>query len=740
MRWLSLFFFLSGFPALIYQIIWQRALFGVFGSNIEAVTLVVSAFMLGLGLGSYVGGRLSASPRFNPLLLFALFEGAIAVFGFFSLDLIATVGSMTIGVGLAGTFAAAFLTVLIPTFLMGATLPLLVTWLVRLDGQVGRSVGLLYSLNTWGSAAACFLGALLVFGMLGMQGAVYLSAAINAAVGTGALLLLMSSRSQGRDGDESSPADPIAPTETRSATPALSMPLALALVALSGFVSLSFEIVWTRAFYLAFEGRAFAFPLVLGLFLAGLAFGAGQVRTRGDKFREALDRNGLLPFVLLLLAASVIAYAVLPAMVRLGLPGFGIGAALIVASAACFGAILPLVSDAAIAAGRDSGRKVSHLYLANIAGSTIGTVATGLVLLDQLSLHGVAAALLTVGILASSAMLVRHFLAGRALPRPLVLAVAASPVLVVAAPLLHEGLYETLQFKQDRPANYNFARIEETRSGVVTITDGNVVFGSGVYDGRAEIDLVSDRNGLFRVTAIAAVHDAPKEVLVIGLSAAAWTQILVNLPGVEKITAVEINPGYLSLIRHYPDLRSVLDNPKIDIVIDDGRRWLRANPERKFDVIVANTTFHWRAGASNLLSMEYLDLIRGHLKPDGLYFFNSTSSDMAQKTAAMAFPHAARLEHFVFTGERPIAFDKARWLAALESLEVDGRDLLDFDVAPHRNRAREIVALADSIGPLNREDELSPALEFRDSILQRTGHLPVITDDNMGAEWPVPSF
>jgi spermidine synthase len=112
----------------------------------------------------------------------------------------------------------------------------------------------------------------------------------------------------------------------------------------------------------------------------------------------------------------------------------------------------------------------------------------------------------------------------------------------------------------------------------------------------------------------------------IGLSSGSWATVVANHPGVTRLTVIEINPGYLGLIRQYPDVAGLLTNPKVEIHIDDGRRWLTRNADRKFDAVLANTTFHWRSNASNLLSVEFLELIRSHLNPGGFYFYNTTDS------------------------------------------------------------------------------------------------------------------
>jgi hypothetical protein len=180
--WIYLVFFLSGFAALLYQVVWQRALFAIYGINIESVTMVVTAFMLGLGLGSIAGGSISKNPKRPVLLLFSLVELGIGLFGIVSLRVFHAVGDVTLGMSALGTFAVTFLLVLFPTLLMGSTLPLLVAHLVRSSGNVGKSVGTLYFVNTLGSAFASAAAVLYVMGHAGQAGSVRVAAALNITV------------------------------------------------------------------------------------------------------------------------------------------------------------------------------------------------------------------------------------------------------------------------------------------------------------------------------------------------------------------------------------------------------------------------------------------------------------------------------------------------------------------------------------------------------------------------------
>jgi predicted membrane-bound spermidine synthase len=187
-------FLVSGFAALLYQIVWQRSLFAIYGINVEAVTVVVTAFMVGLGVGSLVGGAVSRDPRRPALALFGLVELAIGAFGLVSLPLLGWVGARTLQLSFAATALVTFLVVLVPTLLMGSTLPLLTAHLVRRSHNVGRSLGRLYCVNTLGSSLAALAAVMFLMGALGQRGVVTLAAALNLLVGAGALALHVAGR------------------------------------------------------------------------------------------------------------------------------------------------------------------------------------------------------------------------------------------------------------------------------------------------------------------------------------------------------------------------------------------------------------------------------------------------------------------------------------------------------------------------------------------------------------------
>lgn len=191
---LVLLFLVSGAAALIYQVCWQRLLFESIGTDIDSVTVIVSTFMLGLGLGALAGGEVVDRYPQRTLELFALIELATGVFGAFSAPLIHLVSAATVRGSLATIAVANFALLLIPTTLMGATLPILVTHVMRAYRNLGVSVGTLYCVNTLGAALGAAGTGFGVLYYLGLGSTIYIAVALNVTVSAGAWLALRKQR------------------------------------------------------------------------------------------------------------------------------------------------------------------------------------------------------------------------------------------------------------------------------------------------------------------------------------------------------------------------------------------------------------------------------------------------------------------------------------------------------------------------------------------------------------------
>ena len=506
-RWtrvLCVLFFFSGFPALIYQLTWQRALFRVFGVNVESVTIVVTAFLLGLGLGSLVGGWLSQRRNVPLLPLLAAIELMTGAFGLASLRIFDFVGDLTIGLPLAVMAAAALAVVIVPTLLMGATLPLLVGHLARRSGHVGSAVGLLYYVNTLGAGAACLACMALLFPFLGMQGAVYVAVAINGRRGGGALAVHWRDRG-----------DPITPRRRRPqywpASPGA--PPLLSLAAAGGFVALSYEIFFFRTVSYATGSSSSAFAATLSAFLIGLASGSRQAgencsvdagwrhAPRVGRPDEGQSRRPSVP-------AAARALGLARSRHRRcghsdGLPG-----------GSFLGRAAPLSGRARRRRGRPCRHAHRLLYLANILGSAAGSIITGFVLMEHLGLVGIGTALVVAGLVCAVLLI-----GALSMPRPEKFCEPAGAMgrSRCSRSRRSTNVLENLQWK-GAPSAMPLVQVVENRSGIIAVTADGIVFGNGMYDGHFNTDLMHDTNGIVRPYALSLFHPAPRDVLMIGLA------------------------------------------------------------------------------------------------------------------------------------------------------------------------------------------------------------------------------
>ena len=412
----------------------------------------------------------------------------------------------------------------------------------------------------------------------------------------------------------------------------------------------------------------------------------------------------------------------------------GLALLVIYVQAKFWGAAFPSIAHLAIAADAGAGLRTAQLYLANILGSALGSVLTGFILMEYLGLVPLAWVLGVLGVAVAIWLAVSTGAAHGAGLLPM-----GVPGLLAVTALLATGLtqrpHEALQFRRwGAPA---FAAVVENRSGIITAADDGTVYGNGVYDGKFNTNLIKDTNGIVRPFALSLFHPQPKRILMIGLASGSWAQVLANHPQLESLTIVEINKGYQSIIADQPEVASMLKHPKVRVVTDDGRRWLRSNGEASFDAIVANATYHFRSNATNLLSQEFLELAKLHLKPGGLLFFNTTDSSRVQKTACTVFAHGARFMNHMVVSNQPIDWNFSRWQASLVRHRIDGRPVIDTAQSADRNRLAELMLLESHLqvaGDAASKDSIEPCTE----VLSRTQGQMLITDDNMGTEWRYP--
>lgn len=721
--YIAALFLVSGFAALIYQVVWQRILFTSFGVNSESVTVIVSVFMFGLGVGALVGGYVQQRMPTYLLHLFLFLELAIGAFGVFSLDAIRVISNMAGATSTSHLVFWVYAVLALPTLLMGATLPILVAFLQPRLRNMGRSVALLYAFNTIGSAIAAWGTVQVLFVLVGLQASVWIAAACNATV---ALLLYRASRRLQALPPAGAAAADQAATQAATGAQPVRLPYAFVFAAMAGigYVSLSQEILWFRVLGFVTANRPQVFGQLLAAFLVGIALGALKAKSICEKAND--------PFRFLLyslLAALTVFYLTVPLMsylgVWLGREGVvNLAYIAIIVTAACSGITFPLLVQLGTAGRANGGSTLSMawLYCANIMGATLGPLLTGFVLLDTFDIEGNVVILSVLTLILLAALLV-------AVPAPAARkwkVGGAALMLLLCAVTVHGVLYkghmESLQFA-DRggPA---FKHIVQNRGGIIAVLPGtdDVMFGNGIYDGQFNTDPVGHTNGIDRTYMVAAMHRKPGRVLEIGFSTGSWAHVLASYGPLESLTVVEINPGYPAITSHYPDSASALANPKVKLVFDDARRWLRNHPHEKFDFIVMNNTFHWRSNSTNLLSREFYEMCRRHLKPGGVVYNNTTGNDHIIYTAAHVFAHVTQYGSFVAASDAPFDMTVGERRANLARfVGVDGVPVFER-TARHKAMLEKLAA--------------TPLREIRDKILARKD-LMVVTDDNMAVEYKV---
>ncbi len=706
-------FFISGFAALIYQVVWQRVLFTTFGINIESVTVIVSVFMFGLGMGALAGGLVQKRYPERLLEWFVAIEIAIGIFGVCSIPLIRAAGALAPHDSLPALIGVVYALLALPTMLMGATLPLLVGYLQRHFGNIGKTVGKLYAYNTFGSALAAFFTVNLLFITLGQQGTLVVAGLCNVLV---ALWVWALCKRAGKLSEAPMPA------QESAGHAKLPYGMALALSAAVGYASLSLEILWFRVIGLISGGKPQIFGLLLTVFLAGIAAGSLKAKQWSESGRD-MHRFMTRSLVWLMVSAYVsLALAGLIAQLA-GKPAGLLAAYAATGLLAYFsGGIFPALCHMGISprSSHKPGMEVAKLYFCNIAGATIGSLLTGFVLLEYFSLTqnmAIVCVLLAATLFAWMIYAYKPKLLSRAL------AVAMATIALVLHPSLHGRILESLSGLTTASA-YKYTH--ENRSGIITIEadpEGDKIYGSGAYDGRFNIDPVEDHNGIFRVYMLAALHPNPQRILQMGMSGGAAVRVLSMYKPAREVVTIEINPGYAAVLSHYPDIVPILNHPKVRLEKDDARRWLNRHPDERFDVITMNTMYFWRSNATNLLSREFLELCKRHLNPGGVLYYNSTGADDSHYTAAHVFKHVVKYTNFVAASDTPFTVShEQRRENLLQFVDEQGNAV--FKKADKR--------YAQVLDALSKEE----LVDTRDTLLAGDG-LWLITDDNMASEYRI---
>ena len=751
-------FALSGATGLVYEVVWVRMLGLVFGHTVPAVTTVLVAFMAGLGGGALLAGRV-ADRIARPFRVYALLElaiGATAVVVTL-LTPVAEAAYVRVFPSLAawplaysaGRFALVFVLLLVPTTLMGATLPVLTRAFAGDARHAGFRVGALYALNTAGAVAGTALAGYGLLPWLGMRATVIVTAVANVLIGL--LVVRLDRRADGAAADATDafvPLDlPLAPTaaDTRTRT------LALAGLAVSGAAAMAYEIAWTRGLALVIGSSTYAFTAMLVSFLTGIALGSA-VAARLTRDRRVDPAT----FGLVQVGAGAAALAILPAFDRLPdvlartfsvsmAPGFVLavqlllGIAAMIVPAGLLGAAFPC-AVALLAATRDRiGRDVGTLYAANTAGAIAGTAAAGFLLIPMIGAHAtvktavvanlvVGAAALTAGLRAGT----RRGVVGATLAVVTLACVfvvpAWNPAVMASGVAVYGHVYRGLAGRLDVAETQGDSAVvfyEDGVSATVTVHQRGVerfMRINGKTDASSGRDM---RTQLMLGHLPLLVHPDARSALVIGLGSGVTASAVARHP-VTRVEVVEIEPAVVRASRFFErENRGVLGDPRVRLTIGDARNVLLAGGHR-YDVIVSEPSNPWIGGIATLYSAEFYALARSRLAPGGVmvqwvqgYGIAPEDLRMIVRTFRSAFPATTiwypnvRGDYLLVGRDAPRPLDLARLRVTWDTTagvraEVGG-------ASPYAVLAHFVLSEADAAryagdGPLNTDDRLP--LEF----------------------------
>ncbi len=664
-----LLFFASGISGLIYEVVWLRILSRVIGVTTYATSVTLAAFMAGLAIGSFMFGKF-IDKRKDQLRIYALLQLAVAVTAvlvppilkiaipFYKHVYIMSHENTTLIAILK--LIVSFISLLIPATLMGGTLPVLTSYLVKREGLFGKNFSLLYGINTLGAVLGVVLSGFVTLGALGEWNTIFIGVLINIIVGALALLLYNNTVKFIEEDKAVVQADtPISPYSD------FVRKVVLISILISGFTALAYEVIWTRQLILFLETSIYAFSGMLAVFLAGIAIGSIIMNKYLDGLKAPLIVFGTLELIigiLSILNLHLFAFLDNNLLSKLLSP-----VVLVFPLTFFFGAIFPLASLCYAKSINRSGFSVGAVYGFNTIGNVAGSILTGFLFI---SLLGSSRTIILLGFLNVAIGLTLLWLEPNRSSRfkmvyllVIPIAISFSLGLIGKDPFL--GVIEKRIQMMGAEEGYKIFHNKETVEGTVTayaIGQNKIIS----VNGYGQSVLCTETKIITHLPVMLAKE--PKKLLIIcfGLGTTARSACIYD--GLD-ITTVELVPEEYKCFKYFhDDAEEILRQKKFHPVAGDGRNYLLLSPE-KYDIISIDPSPPiYAAGTVNLYSQEFLLLCKEHLTKDGamcLWFPGGPEDDSKAiiKTFYSIFPNMS-----LWLGPRKWGF---YMIGTLTKIEID---------------------------------------------------------------------
>ena len=640
---LLLCFFVSGTTGLLYEVVWIRLAGTVIGNTTYAIGTVVGVFMGGLALGAWIGGR--AADRRSGAKLLALYgalEVAIAVSALavpillsaseplFRMLWHALAGAGTIYATSRALLMAVVL--IVPTTLMGATLPILTRYLAGSSETAAREAGRAYSVNTFGGVAGTLAAGFFLIPVLGLQMTTFGAVAANAAIGA---ICLVAARGRTGNVQPTLPPSPAAPR------------LPLVVSAVSGGVALIFQVVWTRTLVLSMGSTVHAFTLILTAFILGLAGGSALCSRYVSKFRNPVAVLGFVQTAIGLTALSLLPLLgnlphwfsgivtdhmrALSQQVGRDVPPSGYGWILYVqfmltlvfvaVPAFVMGTVFPLACRLAAGADDAVGRSVGAVYTWNTLGSIAGSVAASFVLIPILGLDTTAKAAVCANFALAAVLLLMASPGLRPWIAIPALGLAGAWLLPAWDPQVIGGgafIYGS------RGMNRKTELVGEYWDAYGLVTVDRNPAGDLFLRINGKIDASTSGGDMITQLYVGHLpmlhHPAPRRVMVIGLGAGFTLGAVNRHPEVTEVDCVEVSPAVIrAALDHFgPHNGNVANGRGVRILEGDGRNAI-AFAETPYDVVISQPSNLWLSGMANLFTRDFFQSVFDRLNPDGVF-------------------------------------------------------------------------------------------------------------------------
>lgn len=710
--------FASGAASLIYQVVWMRRLALVFGSTTLATSTVLAAFLGGLAIGTWIWGRLGDFRPQSVLGAFAGAEIATGIYGLASLGIFRLVQAVYLSVypPLANhaalftgvQFVLSALAILLPTILMGASLPLLARLTISNFRGMVRSAGSIYGWNTLGAACGAAATTYALLPVYGLSSSIEVAAITNVLAGAAALYLLWRKWAA----PATVPADLTPALADAGAPDHLIEILLLADFAASGFAATTFEVSWTRLLAMVMGSSVYAFGTLVVIVLLGLGVGSAIYSLALRKAKTDAHRRWFAILESLVACSAAASFLILPRIpywfiryfplfkdaFRWQIAAhFAAAAAVALLPALFFGATFPAAIGSLGGSASRFGRIIGAAYVANTIGTVAGACLAGFLLIPTFGLR----LTITLGVLATAAagFAVWWRITADRVQRiaELTPAIAALVIIAVLPTWPREVFAAGIGFFAPRmDADESLADVVSRmhllyyRDGINTTISVDQTGPTLYYRSNGKTDASTDpvdmANQLLLGHLPMLLHPAPSDVFVLGLGTGVTVSAIGRYP-VKQIDIVELEPSAAKAARLFDaNTRKVLDDPRVHLIIGDGRNRLLGISKR-YDVIVSDPSDIWVAGTGSLATLEYYRIVASRLKPNGIF-------------AQWVHTHALEPEDLeLLAATFHAAFPRTEiWMSAPGNLIFLGtRDPVPWDYARLKERFTEIPGVADDL-------------------------------------------